>query len=53
MINPFMHSNQVNLTGIVEITADIIKLMLNENNETTIADIKDLFFTISKHIDSS
>ena len=43
MINPFMHSNQVNLTGIVEITADIIKLILNENNETTIADIKDLF----------
>ena len=42
MINPFMHSNQVNLTGIVEITADIIKLILNENNETTIADIKEL-----------
>ena len=41
MINPFMHCNQVNLTGIVEITAEIIKLILNENNETTIADIKD------------
>ena len=39
MINPYNNHNALNLTGVVEITADTISLILNENNETEIKDI--------------